>query len=349
MRTRHEDPEIPESVKESDLDRIARNELKTLTKENAEWVARHMVMAAGLIDEDPELAHQHATSAARRAGRIGVVRETLAVTAYATGDYNLALRELRTFRRITGSNEQLPLMVDSERAVGRPERALELGRSVDASTLSTPSRVALAIAMSGARLDQEQTELALAELQIPELNPNKAFEWSGDLFTAYADVLGDLGREEESAQWRKRAAVADEAIAERLGLAAAETIEIFSIYEDYSLEAEEEAQAKAAAAGERSLAEHEEDTDAEDGTATAPEATADAPSAAEVETADVLASVAATELSVPAEEPAPEENEPAATADPENAAEESATSTQEDVHDGAVSAEEDSHDEPAER
>ena len=31
-----------------------------------------------------------------RGGRIGVVRETLAITAYATGDFALALRELRT-------------------------------------------------------------------------------------------------------------------------------------------------------------------------------------------------------------------------------------------------------------
>ena len=87
-------------------------------------------MAATLIESDPELAHRHALSAARRAGRIGVVRETLAITAYAIGDYALALRELRTYRRITGRNDQLPMMVDSERGLGRPEKALELGRSV---------------------------------------------------------------------------------------------------------------------------------------------------------------------------------------------------------------------------
>src|SRR5690606_10336253 len=101
VRAHHEAPDIPESVVPGDLDRIARNELKTLSKENAEGVARHLVMAARLIEDDPALAHRHATSAARRAGRIGVVRETLAITAYAIGDFALALRELRAYRRIT--------------------------------------------------------------------------------------------------------------------------------------------------------------------------------------------------------------------------------------------------------
>jgi hypothetical protein len=59
------------------------------------------------------------------------VRETLAITAYATGDYALALRELRTYRRISGKDDQIALMVDSERGVGRPDRALEVGRAVD--------------------------------------------------------------------------------------------------------------------------------------------------------------------------------------------------------------------------
>ena len=227
VRTRHDDPDIPDSVKPDDLDRVARNELKTLTKENAEWVARHLVMAATLIDDDPTRAHQHALSAARRAGRIGVVRETLAITAYETGDYALALRELRTYRRITGSNDQLPLMVDSERGVGRPERALELGRTVDRAELSPAVRVALSIAMSGARLDLGQSDMALAELQVPELDPNKAFEWSPELFAAYAEVLGELERSDEAAVWRKRAIVAAEVLDERSGVFESETMDVY--------------------------------------------------------------------------------------------------------------------------
>ncbi|KQO05848.1 hypothetical protein ASF06_16865 [Agreia sp. Leaf244] len=203
---------MPEGVTARDLDKGARNELKTLSKENAEGVAQHLAMVARLIESDPELAHRHAISAARRAGRIGIVRETLAITAYATGDFALAIRELRTYRRISGSNEQLALMVDSERGVGRPDRALEVGRSVQRSELSSAAQVAVAIAMSGARLDLGQTEAALDELDIPQLNPDVAYSYSADLFSAYAEVLDDLGRDEEAESWRDRAARADAAL-----------------------------------------------------------------------------------------------------------------------------------------
>jgi hypothetical protein len=213
VRTRHEDPIIPDDVSPKELDRVALNELKTLSKENAEGVAKHLVMAARLIETDPALAHEHAISAARRAGRIGVVRETLAITAYETGDYALALRELRTYRRITGRDDQLPMMVDSERGLGRPERALELGRSVARASLPVPVQVELAIAMSGARLDLGHPEAALVELQIPQLDVTTAFSYSPSLFDAYATVLEELGRAAEAEEWFARAEVAEEALA----------------------------------------------------------------------------------------------------------------------------------------
>ncbi|MGW9586298.1 primosomal protein [Microbacterium sp. NPDC055455] len=236
VRPRHDDPVISDDVTPQDLPPSARNELKTLSKENAEQVARHLAMAAQLIDEDPVLAHQHALSASRRAGRIAVVRETLAITAYATGDFALALRELRTYRRISGKDDQIALIVDSERGVGRPDRALEVGRSVDRSTLDTAVRVELAIAMSGARLDLGEPERALQELDIPELDPDRAFEWSPGLFAARAAVLEELGRAEDAAQWHRRAVVAGEALDAASGLGDLETVFVEEVLEEESLE-----------------------------------------------------------------------------------------------------------------
>ena len=209
----HQDPELPAEIQPGDLEFGARAQLKTLSKENAERVAKHLAAAALFIDSDPELAHRHALAAARTAGRIAVVRESVAITAYETGDYALALRELRTYRRISGRNDHIALIVDSERGMGRPDRALEEGRAADRASLPVESRVALAIAMSGARLDLAQPELALAELEIPELNPDTAFSYSPMLFHAYAEVLGDLGRAEEAAAWRRRAQIAQEVLA----------------------------------------------------------------------------------------------------------------------------------------
>ena len=203
--------------------------MKTLSKDNADNVARHLAMAARVIDEDPELAHQHALAASRSAGRVGVVRETVAITAYAVGDFALALRELRTHRRITGSDDQLPLIVDSERGVGRPDRALEEGRAVDRSTLSVPVRVQLAIAMSGARLDLGQADRALQELEIPEADPDRAFEWSPALFSARAAVLEELGRADEAEEWERRASIAADALDAAAGVADREVIVVEEI------------------------------------------------------------------------------------------------------------------------
>nr|WP_233614337.1 hypothetical protein [Leucobacter edaphi] len=195
-------------------------------------------MVALLIDDDPELAHQHALSASRRAGRIPVARETLAVTAYRTGDFALALRELRTYRRLSGLEGHVALMVDSERGLGRPEKAIETGLAVDREKLDTEQRVHLAIAMSGARLDLGQAQQALFELEIPELDPRKAFSWSPELFGAYAAVLEDLDRGDEANEWYARADQAAAALQEHMG--GHDELEVFEIHESPIEEGAEE-------------------------------------------------------------------------------------------------------------
>lgn len=204
-------PLIPHDITPEDLEMGVRVQLKTLTAENAERVSRHLAMVAILGDHDIELAHSHAIAAADRAGRIAVVRETLAITAYMVEDWALALREFLTHRRMTASNEHLPMMVDCERGLGRPKKALELGRSVERTELPAETRVNLAIAMSGARLDLGENDLALSELEVRELDPSRVFEYSPPLFWAYSDTLELLGRADESKKW------AD--LAERAGVA----------------------------------------------------------------------------------------------------------------------------------
>lgn len=198
-------PLIPDEITDQDLELGIRVQLKTLTAENAEWTARHLAMVSLLHEQDPELAHLHALAAARRAGRIAIVRETVGITAYQVGDYGLALRELTTYRRLSGSNDQLPIMVDCERGLGRPKKALELGRSVDRNSLLPSVRVNLAIAMSGARLDLGETELALAELEIPELDPTNVFEFSTALFRAYSTTLMIMNSNTEAKRWSELA------------------------------------------------------------------------------------------------------------------------------------------------
>jgi hypothetical protein len=250
VRPAFDEPIVPDEVTANDLNAAARNQLKTLSKENAEAVARHLAMAAEVIDADPELAHRHAIAATRRAGRIGVVRETAAITAYAIGDYALALRELRTYRRISGSDDQIALMVDSERGVGRPDRALEVGRAVDRSALEPSVRVELAIAMSGARLDLGENDRALQELDIPELDPDRAFEWSPSLFAARAAVLEELGRDDEARVWQRRAEVAEDALNAANGSGDLEVVLVEEVFEQNVPEISDEDADEGAAASE---------------------------------------------------------------------------------------------------
>ena len=212
-RDRPKSPMIPPEITAEDLDISARVQLKTLSEENAEWVARHLAMTSLLIDSDPELAHKHAQAALNRAGRLAIVHETVGITAYATGDFALALRELLTHRRLTGSNEQIPLIVDCERGMERPQRALDAARDVDRKELSKGVRINLAIALSGARLDLNQPELALEELEIAELSPKGIIPQSINLFRAYADCLAEL--EKENSKWVELADRAEKALADQ--------------------------------------------------------------------------------------------------------------------------------------
>ncbi|WP_306866972.1 hypothetical protein [Arthrobacter bambusae] len=185
-------------------------------------------MAGRLIDIDPEMSFQHALAASRRGGRLAAVREAVGLTAYAAGHYGEALREFRTYRRISGSNVHLPLMADCERGLGRPDRALDVVRSPEAQDLDAPGKVELAIVASGARTDLGQLDAAVAELEIIQLDINRAFSYSPRLFRAYADALTAVGRTEEAGKWQRQAVVAENA----LGVGEFEDPDIIDLGED---------------------------------------------------------------------------------------------------------------------
>ncbi|HEV7167017.1 MAG TPA: hypothetical protein VGN49_03515, partial [Micrococcaceae bacterium] len=209
---RERSPQIDEDVTGSELDKVTRAQLRTLEPKSGEWVSKHLVMAGRLLDEDAELAFQHALAASRRGGRLAAVREAVGLTAYAAGHYGEALREFRTYRRISGSNEHLPVMADCERGLGRPDRALDIARSEDVQALDTAGKVEMAIVSSGARADLGETDAAVAALEIPQLDMNRAFSYSPRLFRAYSDALRAAGRTEEAQTWQRQAAVAETAL-----------------------------------------------------------------------------------------------------------------------------------------
>lgn len=209
MAQKELEPDLPQGLEISDLDPSVLQDLKVLSKDNAERVAKHMLMATDLLYDDPQLALQHARAAKNRAGRVGVVRETNGVVAYHAGEWKEALSELRAARRISGGPGLLAVMADAERGLGRPEKALELGRSPEARELDEEGQIELAIVLAGARHDLGQHDSAVAQLQ--RLNPSldsQGFE-QARLSYAYADALLATGEKAEAKRWFEHVAKID--------------------------------------------------------------------------------------------------------------------------------------------
>ena len=199
--SRRNSVEIPESVSAKDLDAEARGHLRSLNKDNADRVARHLVYAGSMMDENPELAYEHAQAAYRRAPRIDVVREALGMTAYLTGRYNEALRELRTYRRMTDDYSHVAIEADSERGLGRADKALRFIDEIPLKKLDAESKIELALVKSGARADTGDSAGGLEVIErINVENLDKLLRARIELIRA--DRYEELGREEEAAELR---------------------------------------------------------------------------------------------------------------------------------------------------
>lgn len=176
-----------------------------MSKENAELVAQHLVAASELIGVDPEAAHAHAQTAAARGSRVAGVREAAGIVAYHLGQYAEALRELRTHRRISGSDDNLPLIADAERGRGRPQKALEIFAEATEEKLGHDLFTELLMVAAGAHMDKGEVKEARALLETRSFAGNA----SGTLvrlLSVYSDVIrmqGDAelaGRYEELAR-----------------------------------------------------------------------------------------------------------------------------------------------------
>jgi len=180
-----------------------------LDRATADTVARHLVAAGELLDDDPETALAHAQAARARSGRIAAVREAVGIAAYQCGDWAQALSEFRAARRMGSKSQLLPLIADCERGVGRPERAIELARSPEAADLTGDDADEMRIVAAGARADLGQLEQSLALLSSPQPDPSRTGATAARLFYAYAETLLALGRDDDALQWFIHAAAAD--------------------------------------------------------------------------------------------------------------------------------------------
>ncbi|MGC3906247.1 tetratricopeptide repeat protein [Corynebacterium variabile] len=209
VNDRSNEPEIPADISPKELDPAIRQELRSLSKDNADKVAGHLIMAASLMDEDSAKALAHARAAKERGGRVSITRETLGIAAYHAGEWKEALTELRAARRMAGGPGLLAVMADCERGLNHPDKAIELGTSEEAAELDPEQRAELAIVIAGAHRDLKQMDEALLVLE-PETAASDLPEVTALRVTyAYADALALAGHTDDARSWFTKASKLD--------------------------------------------------------------------------------------------------------------------------------------------
>jgi tetratricopeptide (TPR) repeat protein len=91
------------------------------------------------------------------------VREAYGLGLYRTGAFTQARTELAAAQRLSGTADLSALLADIERALGRPEKALELFEQADRASMSDDAAAELLIVAASAYgdLDRPATGVAL--------------------------------------------------------------------------------------------------------------------------------------------------------------------------------------------
>ena len=115
------------SVKGGQLPKWVREEIiRSTPKDRREPALGHLAKAMeAFADERYPAAANDLRKAKELSPRSSTVRELLGLSAYRSGKWEEALRELRTFRRITGDLIHYPVEMDSLRALGRNEDVIK--------------------------------------------------------------------------------------------------------------------------------------------------------------------------------------------------------------------------------
>ena len=200
----YDGPPLDPEITGRELDRSVLQHLRGLPEKLAARVARHLVAAGQLLEDDPKTAYQHTLAARARAPRIAIVREACGEAAYHAGEYAEALSELRAAKRMNGNTDYLPVMADCERALGRPEKALALARNPSVPNLEDSLKAEMTIVEAGARRDLGEMDAALRTLENAPLRSRSRADWVARLRYAYADTLLAAGRREDAIVWFHR-------------------------------------------------------------------------------------------------------------------------------------------------
>ena len=161
--------------------------------------------AAENFDEAIRLGEQ----AKHIALRSSTVRELLGLAYYRSQKWKEAARELAAFRRISGSTEQNPVIADCYRAMGKPEKALEICSEIDRRRVDESVVYEGAIVAAGALADMKRLDEAIAELEALALRPQNAREHHLRAWYVLGDLLEKRGRFTQAREWFEAVVGAD--------------------------------------------------------------------------------------------------------------------------------------------
>ena len=115
------------SVKGGQLPKWVRDEIvRSTPKDRREPAMKHLTKAMELYaDERYPAALNDLRSAKKLSPRAATIRELLGLSAYRSGQWEEGLRELRTFRRITGDLIHYPVEMDCLRGLGRNDDVIK--------------------------------------------------------------------------------------------------------------------------------------------------------------------------------------------------------------------------------
>ncbi|MGH2740746.1 MAG: hypothetical protein ACRDH6_09740 [Actinomycetota bacterium] len=194
-------PKRPEE-RQADLPRDVAEELKATARSGASARALTLVRRAvqAIEDERLEEAVKAGEEAKAAAPRAPAAREVLGIALYRLERFRVALRELQTYRRLSGRLDQNHLIADCQRALGSPEKAVETARTVLDGRLPEEVRAEAAIVAAAALADLERFDEALSLLRRFASSPEVARPHDLRIWYVLGDVLERAGRRRDAAR-----------------------------------------------------------------------------------------------------------------------------------------------------
>jgi tetratricopeptide (TPR) repeat protein len=188
---------------------------ETMSAEMARRLEARIADAARAYARDryPE-ALSNLRELARTVPHVSAVRELLGLTYYRLGRWKDALRELEAFAEITGSVEQLPVVADCNRALGRHARVAELWGELRQAGAGSDVLAEGRLVMAGSLADRNELDAAIALIVPAASRPvRKALDRHVRQWFVLADLYERSGDIPRAREYFRKVADADPEVA----------------------------------------------------------------------------------------------------------------------------------------